>query len=157
MHRQSPLSSFWHFNRPACTGLARTMYIRCIYNIQYCWQGHHQIYGQMRWTYTVLANLKHVPITLAKDKGNPATLATDKDYSITFFNACHHTWYMLWTILTRSSVDGFHIYLSNLYVLYLLRMQAQCVTSAVCMCRHACSLHVYIKKIHDSHVLKGFD
>ena len=28
--------------------------------IRYFWQGHHQIYGHIRFIYTVLANPKHV-------------------------------------------------------------------------------------------------
>jgi hypothetical protein len=36
------------------SGLARTIYIRCIYSMS--WQGNHQIYGHIRCIYKVLAN-----------------------------------------------------------------------------------------------------
>ena len=42
-----------------CLGLARTIYIRCMYCI--FWLGNHQIYGHIRRTHTVLANPKHAP------------------------------------------------------------------------------------------------
>jgi len=42
--------------------------------IRYCWQGNHQIYGQIRCIYTVLANPKHVLITLATDNGSKGHL-----------------------------------------------------------------------------------
>jgi hypothetical protein len=55
-------------------GLARTIYIRCIYGvymlyIRYFWQGNDQIYGHIRCIFMVLANPTRTVLGVLSERG----------------------------------------------------------------------------------------